>query len=239
MANRAKQDKDSAYLNLQKMFAQGARSGYAGMGEANISAKEAQQALMEARANQDALMRDKMLAVRVAAQAESIGDQEKMLGAQQKVAEIDAKLADNATQMKVAEMGAVASMNHAKIAADASLRGHQMSAGATMGAAQLHAATQIRVAEMGDEIKRAGLSPKEMQAQARYISAVQDDQMLKSIAKRSENNILDDAQRTALVKEYDARVSKLRTDNGLTAPSGSAPAASTINPDSWGNLKKQ
>ena len=225
MANREKQDKDSAYLNLQKMFAQGARSGYAGMGEANISAKEAQQALMEARANQDALMRDKMLAVRVAAQAESIGDKEKMLGEQKKVAEIDAKLADNATQMKVAEMGATSSMNNAKIAADATLRGHAMTAGATLSAQQLHAATQIRVAEMADELKRAGLSPKEMQAQARYISAVQDDQMLKSIAKRSENNILDDAQRTALVKEYDARVSKLRTDNGLTAPSGSAPAA--------------
>ena len=239
MANRAKQDKDSAYLNLQKMFAQGARSGYAGMGEANISAKEAQQALMEARANQDALLRDKMLAVRVAAQAESIGDKEKMLGEQKKVAEIDAKLADNATSMKVAEMNATSTMNNAKIAADATLRGHAMTAGATLSAQQLHAATQIRVAEMADEIKRAGLSPKEMQAQARYISAVQDDQMLKSIAKRSENNILDDAQRATLVKEYDARVSKLRTDNGLTAPSGSAPAAPTINPNSWGNLKKQ
>jgi hypothetical protein len=207
------------------MLAGGARAGYAGMGEANLASKDAQQALMEARANQDALMRDKMLAVKIAAQAESIGDKEKMLGAQQKVAEADAKLADNAAQMKVAEMGAVASMNHAKIAADASLRGHQMSAGATMGAAQLHAATQIRVAEMADELKRAGLSPKEMQAQARYISAVQDDQMLKAIAERSKDKILDDAQRTALVKEYDARVSKLRTDNGLTAPSGSAPAA--------------
>jgi hypothetical protein len=225
MANREKQDKDSAYLNLQKMFAQGARSGYAGMGEANISAKEAQQALMEARANQDALLRDKMLAVRVAAQAESIGDKEKMLGEQKKVAEIDAKLADNATQMKVAEMNATSTMNNAKIAADATLRGHAMTAGATLSAQQLHAATQIRVAEMADELKRAGLSPKEMQAQARYISAVQDDQMLKAIAERSKDKILDDAQRTALVKEYDARVSKLRTDNGLTAPSGSAPAA--------------
>lgn len=225
MANRATRDKGAGWTEFQRMLAGGARAGYAGMGEANLASKDAQQALMEARANQDALMRDKMLAVKIAAQAESIGDKEKMLGAQQKVAETDAKLADNATQMKVAEMGAVASMNHAKIAADASLRGHQMSAGATMGAAQLHAATQIRVAEMADELKRAGLSPKEMQAQARYISAVQDDQMLKAIAERSKDKILDDAQRTALVKEYDARVSKLRTDNGLTAPSGSAPAA--------------
>jgi hypothetical protein len=116
-------------------------------------------------------------------------------------------------------------MNNAKIAADATLRGHAMTAGATLSAQQLHAATQIRVAEMADELKRAGLSPKEMQAQARYISAVQDDQMLKAIAERSKDKILDDAQRTALVKEYDARVSKLRTDNGLTAPSSSAPAA--------------
>jgi hypothetical protein len=225
MANRERQDKDSAYLNLQKMFAQGARSGYAGMGEANISAKEAQQAMMEGRAVQDALMRDKMLAVKIAAQAESIGDKEKMLGAQQKVAEIDAKLADNAANLKVAEMSATSTMNNAKIAADASLRGHQMSAGAAMGAAQLHAATQIRVAEMADELKRAGLSPKEVQAQARYLSAVQHDEMLKSIAKRSENNLLDDAQRATIVKEYEARLQKIRVDNGLTAPSGSAPAA--------------
>ena len=225
MANRERQDKDSAYLNLQKMFAQGAKSGYAGMGEANISAKEAQQAMMEGRAVQDALLRDKMLAVRVAAQAESIGDKEKMLGAQQKVAEIDAKLADNATQMKVTEMGATSTMNNAKIAADASLRGHAMTAGATLSAQQLHSATQIRVAEMADELKRAGLSPKEVQAQARYLSAVQHDEMLKSIAKRSENNLLDDAQRATVVKEYEARLQKIRADNGLTAPSGSAPAA--------------
>jgi hypothetical protein len=225
MANREKQDKDSAYLNLQKMFAQGARSGYAGMGEANISAKEAQQALMEARANQDALLRDKMLAVRVAAQAESIGDKEKMLGAQQKVAEIDAKLADNATSMKVAEMGATSSMNNAKIAADATLRGHAMTAGATLSAQQLHAATQIRVAEMADEIKRAGLSPKEMQAQARYISAVQASEWLKSIAKRSEDKIVDDAGRAALFKEYQTEVQRLRAESGLPTASGSAPAA--------------
>ena len=225
MANREKQDKNSAYLNLQKMFAQGARSGYAGMGEANISAKEAQQALMEARANQDALMRDKMLAVRVAAQAESIGDKEKMLGAQQKVAEIDAKLADNATQMKVAEMGATSSMNNAKIAADATLRGHAMTAGATLSAQQLHAATQIRVAEMADELKRAGLSPKEMQAQARYISAVQASEWLKSIAKRSEDKIVDDAGRAALFKEYQTEVQRLRAESGLPTASGSAPAA--------------
>jgi hypothetical protein len=225
MANRATRDKGAGWTEFQRMLAGGARAGYAGMGEANLASKDAQQALMEARANQDALMRDKMLAVKVAAQAESIGDKEKMLGAQQKVAEIDAKLADNATQMKVAEMGATSSMNNAKIAADATLRGHAMTAGATLSAQQLHAATQIRVAEMADELKRAGLSPKEMQAQARYISAVQDDQMLKAIAERSKDKILDDAQRTALVKEYDARVSKLRTDNGLTAPSSSAPAA--------------
>lgn len=225
MANRAKQDKDSAYLNLQKMFAQGARSGYAGMGEANISAKEAQQALMEARANQDALMRDKMLAVRVAAQAESIGDKEKMLGEQKKVAEIDAKLADNATQMKVAEMNATSTMNNAKIAADATLRGHAMTAGATLSAQQLHAATQIRVAEMADEIKRAGLSPKEMQAQARYISAVQASEWLKSIAKRSEDKIVDDAGRAALFKEYQTEVQRLRAESGLPTASGSAPAA--------------
>jgi hypothetical protein len=225
MANRERQDKDSAYLNLQKMFAQGAKSGYAGMGEANISAKEAQQAMMEGRAVQDALLRDKMLAVRVAAQAESVGDIEKMLGEQKKVAEIDAKLADNATSMKVAEMGATSTMNNAKIAADASLRGHAMTAGATLSAQQLHSATQIRVAEMADELKRAGLSPKEMQAQARYLSAVQHDEMLKSIAKRSENNLLDDAQRATVVKEYEARLQKIRADNGLTAPSGSAPAA--------------
>jgi hypothetical protein len=225
MANREKQDKDSAYLNLQKMFAQGARSGYAGMGEANISAKEAQQALMEARANQDALLRDKMLAVRVAAQAENIGDKEKMLGAQQKVAEIDAKLADNATSMKVAEMGATSSMNNAKIAADATLRGHAMTAGATLSAQQLHAATQIRVAEMADEIKRAGLSPKEMQAQARYISAVQASEWLKSIAKRSEDKIVDDAGRAALFKEYQTEVQRLRAESGLPTASGSAPAA--------------
>ena len=225
MANRAKQDKDSAYLNLQKMFAQGARSGYAGMGEANISAKEAQQALMEARANQDALLRDKMLAVRVAAQAESIGDKEKMLGEQKKVAEIDAKLADNATQMKVAEMNATSTMNNAKIAADATLRGHAMTAGATLSAQQLHAATQIRVAEMADEIKRAGLSPKEMQAQARYISAVQASEWLKSIAKRSEDKIVDDAGRAALFKEYQTEVQRLRAESGLPTASGSAPAA--------------
>ena len=227
MANRAKQDKDSAYLNLQKMFAQGARSGYAGMGEANISAKEAQQALMEARAVQDALLRDKMLAVRVAAQAESIGDKEKMLGEQKKVAEIDAKLADNATQMKVAEMGATSTMNNAKIAADATLRGHAMTAGATLSAQQLHAATQIRVAEMADEIKRAGLSPKEMQAQARYISAVQASEWLKSIAKRSEDKIVDDAGRAALFKEYQTEVQRLRAESGLPTASGSAPAAPT------------
>lgn len=225
MANRATRDKGAGWTEFQRMLAGGARSGYAGMGEANLASKDAQQALMEARANQDALMRDKMLAVKVAAQAESIGDKEKMLGEQKKVAEIDAKLADNATQMKVAEMGATSSMNNAKIAADATLRGHAMTAGATLSAQQLHAATQIRVAEMADELKRAGLSPKEMQAQARYISAVQDDQMLKAIAERSKDKILDDAQRAALVKEYDARVARLRTDNGLTAPSGSAPAA--------------
>ena len=225
MANRATRDKGAGWTEFQRMLAGGARSGYAGMGEANLASKDAQQALMEARANQDALMRDKMLAVKVAAQAESIGDKEKMLGAQQKVAETDAKLADNATQMKVAEMGATSSMNNAKIAADASLRGHQMSAGATMGAAQLHAATQIRVAEMADELKRAGLSPKEMQAQARYISAVQESQWLKSIAKRSENNILDDAGRTALFKEYQTELQRLRSESGLPTPSGSAPAA--------------
>ena len=225
MANRATRDKGAGWTEFQRMLAGGARSGYAGMGEANLASKDAQQALMEARANQDALMRDKMLAVKIAAQAESIGDKEKMLGAQQKVAETDAKLADNATQMKVAEMGATSSMNNAKIAADASLRGHQMSAGATMGAAQLHAATQIRVAEMADELKRAGLSPKEMQAQARYISAVQESQWLKSIAKRSENNILDDAGRTALFKEYQTELQRLRSESGLPTASGSAPAA--------------
>ena len=225
MANRATRDKGAGWTEFQRMLAGGARAGYAGMGEANLASKDAQQALMEARANQDALMRDKMLAVKVAAQAESIGDKEKMLGAQQKVAETDAKLADNATQMKVAEMGAVASMNHAKIAADASLRGHQISAGAAIGAAQLHAATQIKVAEMADEIKRAGLSPKEMQAQARYLSAVQHDEMLKSIAERSKDKLLDDAQRASLVKEYRDWISHLRTENGLPAFSGSAPAA--------------
>ena len=242
LANRATRDKAAGWTEFQRMLAGGARAGYAGMGEANLASKDAQQALMEARANQDALLRDKMLAVKIAAQAESIGDKEKMLGAQQKVAETDAKLADNATQMKVAEMGAVASMNHAKIAADAALRGHQISAGAAIGAAQLHAATQLKVAEMADEIKRAGLSPKEMQAQARYLSAVQHDEMLKSIAKRSESNILDDAQRANVVREYEARLQKIRADNGLTAPSGSAPAApaaSTINPDAWGTPKKQ
>lgn len=225
MANRERQDKDSAYLNLQKMFAQGAKSGYAGMGEANISAKEAQQAMMEGRAVQDALLRDKMLAVRVAAQAESIGDKEKMLGAQQKVAEIDAKLADNATSMKVAEMGATSTMNNAKIAADASLRGHQISAGAAIGAAQLHAATQLKVAEMADELKRAGLSPKEVQAQARYISAVQASEWLKAIAERSKDKMLDDAGRTTLFKEYQTELQRLRSESGLPTASGPAPAA--------------
>ena len=242
MANRERQDKDSAYLNLQKMFAQGAKSGYAGMGEANISAKEAQQAMMEGRAVQDALLRDKMLAVRVAAQAESIGDKEKMLGAQQKVAEIDAKLADNATSMKVAEMGATSTMNNAKIAADASLRGHAMTAGATLSAQQLHSATQIRVAEMADELKRAGLSPKEVQAQARYISAVQASEWLKAIAERSKDKLLDDAGRTTLFKEYQTELQRLRSESGLPTASGPAPAtpaASTTNPDAWGNLKKQ
>jgi hypothetical protein len=225
MANRATRDKAAGWTEFQRMLAGGARAGYAGMGEANLASKDAQQALMEARANQDALMRDKMLAVKIAAQAESINDKEKMLGAQQKVAETDAKLADNATQMKVAEMGAVASMNHAKIAADAALRGHQISAGAAIGAAQLHAATQLKVAEMADEIKRAGLSPKEVQAQARYLSAVQHDEMLKAIAERSKDKLLDDAQRANVVKEYEARLQKIRADNGLTAPSGAAPTA--------------
>jgi hypothetical protein len=127
--------------------------------------------------------------------------------------------------MKVAEMGATSSMNNAKIAADATLRGHAMTAGATLSAQQLHAATQIRVAEMADELKRAGLSPKEMQAQARYLSAVQHDEMLKSIAKRSEDKLLDDAQRTALVKEYRDWINHLRKENGVASSSDSAPAA--------------
>ena len=64
-----------------------------------------------------------------------------------------------------------------------------------------------------------------MQAQSRYLSAVQHDELLKSIAKRSESNILDDAQRANVVKEYEARLQKIRADNGLTAPSGAAPTA--------------
>ena len=100
-----------------------------------------------------------------------------------------------------------------------------MTAGATLSAQQLHAATQIRVAEMADEIKRAGLSPKEMQAQARYISAVQASEWLKSIAKRSEDKIVDDAGRAALFKEYQTEVQRLRAESGLPTASGSAPAA--------------
>ena len=182
MANRATRDKAEGWTEFQRMMAGGARAGYAGMGEANLASKDAQQAMMEARANQDALLRDKMLAVKVAAQAESIGDKEKMLGAQQKVAEIDDKLAGNATQMKVAEMGAVANMNHAKITAAAAIEGHKIQAGATISAQAAHNATLLEVERMKGEIATAGLTPKQQRVQASIVSSIERDPGLKEIA---------------------------------------------------------
>jgi len=202
MANRATRDKAAGWTEFQRMLAGGARAGYAGMGEANLASKDAQQAMMEARANQDALMRDKMLAVKVAAQAESIGDKEKMLGAQQKVAEIDDKMATNATNMKVAEMGAVANMNHAKIMAAAAIEGHKIQASATTSAQAAHNATLLEVERMKGEIATAGLTPKQQRVQASIVSSIERDPGLKEIAAAGRMIDPTDAK---LMKEWNER----------------------------------
>jgi len=120
LANRARQDKEAPYLNLQKMFAQGAKSGYAGMGEANIAAKEAQQTLMEARAAQDALARDKIVAIKAANQAEKIGDKAGILAANKDLAVIGVDMAKINAQIEAAKISAAASIEHANIMARAS-----------------------------------------------------------------------------------------------------------------------
>jgi hypothetical protein len=120
LANRARQDKEAPYLNLQKMFAQGAKSGYAGMGEANIAAKEAQQTLMEARAAQDALARDKIVAIKAANQAEKIGDKAGILAANKDLAVIGVDMAKINAQIEAAKISAAASIEHANIMAKAS-----------------------------------------------------------------------------------------------------------------------
>ena len=120
LANRARQDKETPYLNLQKMFAQGAKSGYAGMGEANIAAKEAQQTLMEARAAQDALARDKIVAIKAANQAEKIGDKAGILAANKDLAVIGVDMAKINAQIEAAKISAAASIEHANIMARAS-----------------------------------------------------------------------------------------------------------------------
>jgi hypothetical protein len=143
LANRARQDKEAPYLNLQKMFAQGARSGYAGMGDANIAAKEAQQTLMEARAAQDALARDKIVAIKTANQAEKIGDKAGILAAQEKLATIGVNMATVQSHIEQAKITAAASIEHANIMARASA-----------ASAALHASIERDKMKMQDETNK-------------------------------------------------------------------------------------
>jgi hypothetical protein len=143
LANRARQDKETPFLNLQKMFAQGAKSGYAGMGEANIAAKEAEQTLMEARATQDALAREKIVAIKSAAQAEKIGDKAGILAAQEKLATIGVNMATVQSHIEQAKITAAASIEHANIMARASA-----------ASAALHASIERDKMKMQDETNR-------------------------------------------------------------------------------------
>ena len=185
LANRARQDKETPYLNLQKMFAQGAKSGYAGMGEANIAAKEAQQTLMEARAAQDALARDKIVAIKAANQAEKIGDKAGILAANKDLAVIGVDMAKINAQIEAAKISAAASIEHANIMAKASAASAALSASIERDKMEMKN-EEMKIAKadasykaMNDSIGNYMAKKQAVLANSDKIFALQNDNLMK------------------------------------------------------------
>jgi len=162
--------------------------------------------------------------------ARAVGDKEKEAVYAKEV--IALKQKDNEFKMYGITHGlqSAGSMEQAKITGAASIRAHEITALSHASAQAAHDKTLFKIAELADEAKRAGLSPKEVAAQARYIAATTHDEMLKSIAKRTENLGLSDEDRAKAVKEYIDWQNKLRAGAGLPSlsePASAAPAAPT------------